>query len=70
MRDLFNSRKRQQTTFVEGVFEQYSEFQWRQRQITLNFVYRFNQKKKRGRQRRGGQDFDGGGEEFGGSPKP
>lgn len=66
VRDVFNSRKRQQTTFVDGVFEQYSEFQWRQRQITLNFVYRFNQKKKRGRQR-GGQDFDGGGEEFGGA---
>ncbi|MFY0631312.1 MAG: TonB-dependent receptor [Flavobacteriaceae bacterium] len=62
--DVFNSRKRQQNTFVDGVFEQYSEFQWRQRQISLNFTYRFNQKKKRGRQG-GGQDFDGGGEEFG-----
>lgn len=64
IRDVFNSRKRQQTTFVDGVFEQYSEFQWRQRQISLNFTYRFNQKKKRGRQR-GGQDFEGGGEDFG-----
>lgn len=64
--DVFNSRKRQQTTFVEGVFEQYSEFQWRQRQVSLNFTYRFNQKKKRGRQ--GGDDFEGGGEEFGGRP--
>ncbi len=64
VRDVFNSRKRQQTTFVEGVFEQYSEFQWRQRQISLNFTYRFNQKKKRGRQRRGGDDFEGG-EDFG-----
>lgn len=64
VRDVFNSRKRQQTTFVDGVFEQYSEFQWRQRQISLNFTYRFNQKKKRSRQRGGGEDFDGGGEGF------
>ena len=63
--DVFNSRKRQQTTSVAGVFEQYSEFQWRQRQISLNFVYRFNQKKKKGRQGGGGEDFDGGGEGFG-----
>ena len=62
--DVFNSRKRQQTTTVAGVFEQYSEFQWRQRQVSLNFVYRFNQKKKRGRQRGGGEDFDGGEEGF------
>ena len=66
VRDVFNSRKRQQTTFVEGVFEQYSEFQWRERQISVNFIYRFNQKKKRGRGRRGGGDFDGGGEFEGG----
>lgn len=63
--DVFNSRKRQQTTSVAGVFEQYSEFQWRQRQLSVNFVYRFNQKKKKGRQGGGGDDFDGGGEGFG-----
>ena len=66
VRDVFNSRKRQQTTFVDGVFEQFSEFQWRERQITINFTYRFNQKKKRGRNGRGGGDFDGGGEFEGG----
>lgn len=58
--DIFNSRKRIQRTFVEGQFNQYSEFQWRERQISLNFTYRFNQKKKRGRNGRGGGDFDGG----------
>ena len=64
--DVFNSRKRQQTTTVPGVFEQFSEFQWRVRQISLNFTYRFNQTKKRGRQGRG-DDFEGG-EEFEGQP--
>ena len=62
--DVFNSRKRIQTTTVPGVFEQYSEFQWRQRQVSVNFVYRFNQKKKKGRDGRNGDDFDGG-EDFG-----
>ena len=62
--DVFNSRKRIQTTTVPGVFEQYSEFQWRQRQVSVNFVYRFNQKKKKGREGRNGDDFDGG-EDFG-----
>ncbi len=66
VRDVFNSRKRIQNTFIDGVFDQYSEFQWRERQISLNFIYRFNQKKKRGRNGRGGGDFDGGGEFEGG----
>jgi hypothetical protein len=46
--DLFNSRKRQSTSFSPTT-ETYGEFQWRQRQVLLNFTYRFNQKKKRGR---------------------
>lgn len=44
-RDVFNSRKRisfTQTPF----FTSDSEFQWRERQFTLSFVYRINQKKK------------------------
>jgi len=65
VRDVFNSRKRIQNTFIDGVIDQYSEFQWRERQISLNFIYRFNQKKKRGRNGRGG-DFDGGDEFEGG----
>lgn len=62
--DLFNSRKRMTesttTTFISN-----SEFQWRQRSFNLSFTYRFNQKKKPGRER-GGQnggmdnmDFEG-----------
>ena len=66
VRDVFNSRKRIQNTFIDGVIDQYSEFQWRERQISVNFIYRFNQKKKRGRNGRGGGEFDGGGEFEGG----
>ncbi|MGB3150177.1 MAG: TonB-dependent receptor [Maribacter sp.] len=60
--DLLNSRKRislTQTPF----FTSESEFQWRERQITLSFVYRINQKKQRekGRQR----NDDDGDDEYG-----
>lgn len=58
--DLFNSRKRRSETRTENVFT-YSEFQWRERQITLSFLYRFNeQKDQQGRNRRG----NGGDEDF------
>jgi len=54
--DLFNSRKRRSETRTDNVFT-YSEFQWRQRQINLSFLYRFNQKKnQRGDRQRGGDD--------------
>ncbi|MBN2868088.1 MAG: TonB-dependent receptor [Flavobacteriaceae bacterium] len=63
VRDLLNSRKRNSvtTTATERVT---SEFQWRQRQITLSMIYRFNQKKERNRGNRnnnyGGDDeFEG-----------
>lgn len=42
--DLFNSRKRMSETRTPNVFSD-SEFQWRERQINLTLVYRFNQKK-------------------------
>lgn len=51
VRDLLNSRKRDSFTTTE-FFERDSEFQWRQRSITLSFTYMFNQQ-KRDRQRRG-----------------
>lgn len=69
--DVFNSRRRQSITYNPSIDNPSSvndqEFQWRVRQISLNFVYRFNQKKNQRNRRRGngGQDFDGG-EEFGG----
>lgn len=46
-RDILNSRKRR--SIVESqYFYSSSEFQWRSRQLTLNFVYRINQKKGKG----------------------
>ncbi|MBA6155412.1 TonB-dependent receptor [Tenacibaculum sp. S7007] len=66
--DLFNARKRESTTYFyndAGNLSTISNgtFQWRERQITLSFTYRFNQKKKRQRPQR---NFDGGRGEFGG----
>ena len=45
--DILNSRRRRSTT-ITPVFVSEGEFQWRQRQATLSFNYRVNQKKKRG----------------------
>ena len=56
--DLFNSRKRRSETRTENVFT-YSEFQWRERQITASILFRFNQpQNQRGRrnQRMNGDD--------------
>lgn len=61
-RDIFNSRRRISITEIEDFFQE-SDFQWRQRSVTLAVNYRLNQKKKRGGQR-GGGDYGGGGEEF------
>lgn len=62
VRDVFNSRKRRSITESETFFQE-SEFQWRQRQISMTLNYRLNQKKKRGRGgNRGGRD--GGDGEF------
>ncbi len=58
VRDLFNQRIRDQFTRTE-FFTQQSEFQWRERQITATFIYRFNQNKKRGGER-GDGDYGGG----------
>jgi len=55
--DLLNSRKRQSFTQTP-FFTSDSEFQWRERQINLSFMYRINQKKERngGRSRQNGDD--------------
>ncbi|MFN2262338.1 MAG: TonB-dependent receptor domain-containing protein [Psychroflexus sp.] len=62
VRDVFNSRKRDQFT-VTDTFTNTSTFQWRERQITATFVYRFNQQKNE-QDRRNNDDDDGG--DFGG----
>jgi outer membrane receptor protein involved in Fe transport len=61
VRDLFNSRKRDQFTIAEN-FTSNSSFQWRVRQVTATVVYRFNQQKRE--QNRMSNDDDG---DFGGS---
>ncbi|MHB1148059.1 MAG: TonB-dependent receptor [Lutibacter sp.] len=54
--DLFNSRKRNSTNYSPSISSpttiSVNEFQWRQRQVMLNFTYRFNEKKKPQRQER------------------
>ncbi|WP_194850351.1 outer membrane beta-barrel family protein [Nonlabens antarcticus] len=58
--DLFNSRKREGTTRTDD-FISASRFQYRERQITLAFTYRFNQKKRNENNRGGddnGEDFE------------
>ncbi|MEM0542675.1 outer membrane beta-barrel family protein [Flavobacterium sp. j3] len=62
--DVFNSRIRGVETFLPGAIDSFSEFQWRVRQYTLSFTYRFN-KAKNERERRprnfqeDGGDFPG-----------
>lgn len=60
VRDLLNSRKGKSLTTTD-TYRRYSEFQWRQRQINLSFMYRFNQQKRRNDRRKnqnGNQDDD------------
>jgi hypothetical protein len=61
--DVFNGRRRESNSFIPGFSQTYSEFQWRQRQIRVSLVYRFNQKKKTNRDNRedngGGEDYEG-----------
>lgn len=63
VQDVFNSRKRIYETELLTQ-NTYSEMQWRERQITLSFTYRFNKKKERERSQRGGQDGGFGDDEF------
>lgn len=65
--DLFNSRKRIMETNLPTQ-NSYSEMQWRERQITLTFTYRFNKPKgeKERQTKRSPTDSDNGGEEYGG----
>lgn len=62
VRDLFNTAKRKMTTTTDIYFSK-SEFQWRQRSFNLSFTYRFNQQKKRERNKEG-QRGNGGDEDF------
>ena len=60
--DLFNTRISRRDTNLPGFLAQYSEFQWREPQVRISLVYRFNQMKKNGRGERedtGGDDYEG-----------
>lgn len=64
VRDLFNNRIRRYYQFGDinggGRFDTYGTFQWRQRQFTINFNYRLNQRKRPSRPRGGGYEGSGG----------
>jgi outer membrane receptor protein involved in Fe transport len=64
--DVFNSRKRKYSTFLPAIVDSYSEMQWRKRQVTLSFTYRFNKPKndkekqpKKNQEGNDGGDFQG-----------
>jgi outer membrane receptor protein involved in Fe transport len=57
VQDVFNSRKRMYDTNIPNLLNSYTEMQWRMRQITLSFTYRFNKKKEeRTKPQKGGGD--------------
>lgn len=58
VRDLFNSRRRDQFTITDS-FIRDSSFQWRVRQVTATVVYRFNRKKERNGERQGDGNDEG-----------
>jgi outer membrane receptor for ferrienterochelin and colicins len=59
--DVFNSRKRIMETNIPNLINSYAEMQWRERQITLSFTYRFNKpKNEKERQPKRNQDEGGG----------
>ena len=67
VQDIFNSRKMKNETYIPGELRSYSEVQWRERQITLSFTYRFNMQKndkqreqQREQQQDNGEEFMGG----------
>ena len=61
--DVFNSRKRIQDTYLSGVVDSHSEMQWRRRQFTLSFTYRFNvQKNEKEKRSKGNQQQEDGGD--------
>ena len=59
--DVFNGRKRIMETYLPGVLSSRAEMQWRIRQVTVSFTYRFN-KTKNERERQPKKMNDNGGE--------
>lgn len=59
--DVFNSRIRRMQTYIPGQIDSDTAMQWRVRQITLSFTYRFN-KQKNEKEKMPKREDDGGGE--------
>lgn len=68
VQDIFNSRKMKIDTYIPYNVQSYGEMQWRERQITLSFTYRFNMTKadRQKEQQKERQQQDDGGEYMGG----
>ncbi|MXN89951.1 TonB-dependent receptor [Flavobacterium sp. Sd200] len=64
VQDIFNSRKMKNETYIPNQVRSYSEMQWRQRQVTLSFTYRFNMSKADRQKEQQQRGQDGGGDEF------
>jgi outer membrane receptor protein involved in Fe transport len=62
--DVFNSRKRRMATFTEDIISD-ATMQFRKRQVTLSFTYRFN-KQKSEKERQPKKDGEGDNGDFGG----
>lgn len=58
--DVFNSRKSKVETLIPNVIQSYGEMQFRQRQFTLSFTYRFNKAKNE----KGKDPENGNGDDF------
>ena len=63
VQDIFNSRKMRNETYIPGELRSNSEMQWRERQITLSFTYRFNMNKADKQKERERQQEGGGGDD-------
>ena len=59
--DVFNTRKREMISRTSTFYSD-SQYQWRQRTVSMSFTYRFNQKKKR---QQGGRENGDGDDEIG-----
>ena len=55
--DVFNTRKREMISRTSTFYSD-SQYQWRQRTVSMSFTYRFNQKKKRQQGNRENGDGD------------
>jgi len=65
VQDIFNSRKMRNETYIPNQVQSYSSMQWRVRQVTLSFTYRFN-RNKNDKQKEMKPDNGGGDEYMGG----